>query len=166
MLVRYFADLTSGPVGKLACWWLSRALFDVPMLRLRLVSAGGPAELDGIWKPYTHLLQTPLEPTYMNVVCCESHRWCFDTEVGTVEIYTPGIRNVLIVPGPAKQSREGAGVQSERLVEPSYPPQQLASALKYEIVVVHPQDMKWWLEQSPKCLLASNNPRAVRVALG
>lgn len=118
--VRYFAS-TTGDIGNVAFQYLRSMLFS---FRVRLLSLP-PATLEGVWRACYPLFATPLPSPYVNVVCCPPAFWVreqrvsmpildkdgnltgMEPAVGTAELYTSGVRNVLIattVPpaGPAR----------------------------------------------------------------
>lgn len=120
--IRYFASTDDSATGKIALEYF-KALTRIAPVRLLITS---PA-LSRMWEPYARALATPITYPMVNVVCCQPSRWIWTQHVkpsrgvditGRVELYTTGIRNVLIA---AEQPTEMS---------------QLASALKYETIIV------------------------------
>lgn len=124
---RYFVVTDEGDTGKLARWYLLRMIRILPV-RLLPVEGG---QLAGLWEPFAKLLGGPLDAPFVNVVCTTPGWWIREQRlpmpnkdksvtmaVGDVELYTPKVRNVLFACDMPKTDN------------------QLASALKYEAIVV------------------------------
>jgi hypothetical protein len=106
--IRYFATTDDSPTGKLALEYMKGMLRLGPV---RVLSVTGGVQ--GGWVPYAQLLSTPMSCPFVNVVCCHSERWAWkqviptmdlagaplDTIEGRLELYTAGVRNVLLA-GP------------------------------------------------------------------
>lgn len=109
--IRYLAATDSSPIGMLALGYLSGLLRIAPV-RVGSMTGG----MTGRWEHYAQLLATPMDGEFVNVVCCAPERWVWEQRVvmpkrmpdGTVdpigettsarqELYTAGVRNVLVV---------------------------------------------------------------------
>jgi len=113
MMIRYFAE-TLGDTGNVAFEYLM-ALLRIGQVRL----VGAPVlVMGGRWTPCSRLMATPMSTPYVNVVCCLRSNWVrtmrvempnldttgnvVSTEPASqqVELYTHGVRNVLIANDP------------------------------------------------------------------
>jgi hypothetical protein len=135
--IRYFALTDDSPVGRVSFEYM-RGLLRIGPVRVATMSAG----LSGRWELFAPLLVTPLPTSgYVNVVCCLPGQWSWiqripmpnldaqgkvaSTDVAThrVELYTVGVRNVLLVGSPPP------GV-------PAQLQETLTTALRYQAFVV------------------------------
>lgn len=99
--LRYFATTDDSTTGKLALEYLKAMLRLGPV---RVIPRPGGGALTGCWAPYAQLLSTPISYPFVNVVCCPSEHWTWtqsirtekDTIEGRLELYTAGMRNVLL----------------------------------------------------------------------
>jgi hypothetical protein len=138
--IRYFACTDDSPVGRVALSYL-KALCRVARVRLCPLEVPiGPR-----WEPYAKLALTPMHGPYVNVVCAARSQWTWTqvvtmpktenspagTAIDTIELYTAGVRNVLIAPS---EPPEGDLWEAHRL-----------SAMKYEAVIVPPVTLGRWL---------------------
>jgi hypothetical protein len=138
-VIRYFADTSNSETGRIARGYLNSLLRSRQLVRL--LSVGAPLDLDGPWAPYAALLMTPLSPAFVNVVCCHPSRWSWTQRVampnlssggevasvthasGRVELYTRGVRNVLLTTEPPSWGQPGLDLM-------------VADAMRYEALVV------------------------------
>lgn len=135
MIIRYFAQTDDSPNGAVALEYLKSLL---RIGQVRLISRGA---LDGRWKPYAPLFTTPMADGFVNAVCCPVSMWSWihrvpaprvqdgqivaDTVVGRCELYTQGVRNVLLAfARPDPICHEAA----------------LATALRYQAIVTPDSD--------------------------
>lgn len=165
MMIRYFAT-TAGDTGKVALHYL-KSLLRVGHVRL----VGLPVlDLQGAWMSCAALTMTTLSAAYVNVVCTTPDLWVreqvvqmpnldergnvvsMETARGTSELYTQGVRNVLLAA--------------------SYPPPpgpMMATAIRYEAVVVPTLDLaQAWHRANchPRVLpVPVNDHGAMRMAL-
>lgn len=137
--IRYFACTDDSPVGRVALMYL-KALCRIAPVRLCPLEV----PMGKRWDPYASLALTPMNGPYVNVVCAARSQWTWtqvvampktsispaETAVETVELYTVGVRNVLIAPA---EPPEGPLWADHR-----------ASALKYDAVVVPPAQRERW----------------------
>lgn len=137
--IRYFACTDDSPVGRVALTYL-KALCRIS--RVRLCPLEVP--MSQRWNAYAALALTPMNGPYVNVVCAARSQWTWTqviampktanspaaTAIDTIELYTVGVRNVLIAPA---EPPEGALWDIHR-----------ESALKYEAVIVPPVTRARW----------------------
>lgn len=139
MFLRYFATTDDSYIGVAALAYL-RSLIRIAPVRL-ISPMGLEGGLRGAWSAFDGLLYTPMTGPYINVVCTAPARWRWRQNIAApkrqivrpgdvlaadelehisdmVELYTVGVRNVLIVAAPPV----GHG--------------QIAAAQKYEAVVI------------------------------
>lgn len=135
--IRYFALTDDSPVGRVSFEYM-RGLLRIGSVRVATMGAG----LSGRWEPFARLLITPLPATgYVNVVCCLPGQWSWtqrvpmpnvdaqhqvtstDWATHRVELYTAGVRNVLLVGSPPPQA-------------PARLQETLSTALRYQAFVV------------------------------
>lgn len=139
MMIRYFAQTDDSDTGRVALEY-ARSLLRIGPVRLLAITGSFSAEMHGRWRSFSPLLATPMTEPYINVVCCHPSRWSWeqqiampnvdpqgnvvssDTARGRAELYTRGVRNVLL-----------ATVEPPPLpvLEPA-----LATALRYQAFVV------------------------------
>ncbi len=136
-VIRYFALTDDSPVGRVAFEYM-RGFLRIGSVRVASMGAG----VSGRWDPYAALLLTPLPlQGYVNVVCCLPSQWArshripmpnldpagavtsIDWAISKVELYTQGVRNVLLIGSPPP---EIPGVRDEALI----------TVRRYEAVVV------------------------------
>lgn len=126
-LIRFFActdDSASGDVARLVL----PALLGVAAVRVCSLTG----EYSGRWSRWAELGITPMSDRYVNLVCAPPERWEWavhvpatstdGSEAAKLELWTAGVRNVLLAPGPPPD-RKGF---PQRLVE---------SAKKYDAFV-------------------------------
>lgn len=114
MYLRYFAECADSDVGRTA---LSYAQALVRIAPVRLISVGG-GHLPAAWEQFRPLLATALDETpkhghrFVNIVCASPSFWVRSGVLKIVkpgggigehiprkhELYTEGVRNVLILP--------------------------------------------------------------------
>jgi hypothetical protein len=161
-VIRYFASTDESPVGVMALRYLQALMKLAPV---RLCSMTGA--LTGKWPGYGALLFTDPGPRMLaNVVCCDPSRWTWMIRVaapprnfvgpssdpaavetpaeiltGRQELYTAGVRNVLI-----------AGAHPRNAAE-------IETALRYDELIVPT------LELHERWLGAGGDPRLVRYPL-
>ena len=132
--IRYFASTSDGSDGLLALAYV-KALLRIAPVRLLSVSGGMGAR----WQPFSALLMTPMGTPFVNAVCCPPARWAWtqkvsmpnldakglvmfqDLAVERLELYTAGVRNVLLtdaIPDPIRHETA------------------IATALRYQALVV------------------------------
>lgn len=117
MLLRYLAQTDETDVGIVALEYL-KSLLGVGQVLLRPIASSITVETAGKWAPYTPLLQTAACTPYVNIVCGAPHLWSWvqrvqmskysptgeflsrDTADARIELYTEGVRNVLLVASP------------------------------------------------------------------
>lgn len=142
--VRYFATTDDSPTGVIALEYL-RSIMKFAPVRVLSVSGG----LSGQWEAYAQLLATPLTYPFVNVVCCDPARWCWTQQVamprkdrtletteGTFELYTDGIRNVLVATAlPAEGCQQHTAARYEAIVVPA---ERLAIAWPVRVPIVIP----------------------------
>lgn len=110
MFIRYYAQTDDSSVGHVAFEYLKGLLRIGPV---RLFSSP-TAAMTGRWKACMPLLATAMTGSFVNVVCCSPDRWTWmqsaampnldkddkvisvDHTHARVELYTQGVRNVLI----------------------------------------------------------------------
>lgn len=140
-MIRYFAQTDASDTGQVAFYYL-RALLRIAPVRLISAAPG----LEGPWTAAARLLATPMALSFVNVVCRNPSRWRWQQNVampnldaqgnvvstdharGDIELYTKGVRNVLLVNDPppeAPAALEGA----------------LQTALRYQAFVVPTLDL-------------------------
>lgn len=130
--IRYMAATDASPVGLIALEYLRSLLRIAPV---RVVSMSGGV-LDGPWEYYAATMATPIGPSFVNVVCCAPVRWSFvhathipvmleGKVVGServeqrIELYTQGVRNVLIMAqGPDGPHQAAAAAKFEARIVP------------------------------------------------
>jgi hypothetical protein len=115
MMIRYFASTDDSPTGRIALAYL-KGMLKIARVRVLSMSSGMSVE----WERYSATLATPMlshatntVPDFVNVVCCEQARWIwthhiqaplraggFETITSKAELYTVGVRNVLIADDP------------------------------------------------------------------
>ena len=140
--IRYMAATDASPVGIIALEYLRSLLRIAPV---RVVSMSG-GTLEGPWDYYAAVLATPIGPSFVNVVCCAPVRWSFlhathmpvmleGKVVGSeraeqrIELYTQGVRNVLIMPqGPEGPHQAAVAAKFEARIVPT--PQSEAERLR------------------------------------
>lgn len=137
MWIRYLASIDDTPYGCLALAYMKGLLRHAPV---RLLPQTAPPSV--AWAPYVaHLLsRLPTGDAYINVVCTPAERWTWlhtvsaptrngTSEVirGRLELYTAGVRNVLIAIVPPRE------------------PHQIDTAKKYDAVIT-PDDVGGWQE--------------------
>lgn len=140
--IRLLATTDGSPIGTLGVEYLKSLLRAAPV-RLYSVTGG----LSGGWERYSTLLNTPLAGPFVNVVCCAPDRWTWMQTVqmpnrdGTFtpaserqELYTAGVRNVLITDHARPRS---SALQASFVVVPGT----AHCAKKYEAVVVPTLDL-------------------------
>lgn len=140
-MIRYFAVTDESEIGALAFEYL-RGLLRCAPVRVISLSMGCHGHR---WEAAESLLITPLAPVYVNVVCAQPSQWVTTVRVSMpnldahgrvvstepaqrqAELYTQGVRNVLLVgtPPPAGDLLEGA----------------LATALRYQAFVVPSREL-------------------------
>lgn len=114
MYIRYWATTTaSSQVSSIALAYL-RSLIRIAPVRVIDPARMGPAVVEGEWARYANLFDTPMVGSMINVVCTQPSRWTwmqkisapktddpackeFEEIYGRAELYTEGVRNVLIV---------------------------------------------------------------------
>jgi len=146
MFIRYMADTSDTDASLKALEYLHSLLRIAPV---RVVSMTAPA-MGKIWVHYASLLITPMMGEFANVVCCSPARWSFEQAVPmparngtvpiakhTVELYTRGVRNVLIAT-KHPQSQD-----------------QITAAAKYEAMVVDSEELRmgWEMNGRPGALV-------------
>lgn len=122
--LRYFATTDDTELGRMGLEYL-KSMLRVGPVRVLSMSGG----MFGPWAPYAQLLGTPVSYPFVNVVCAEPARWTWrqvvatdkDPVDGRVELYTAGVRNVLLA-GPG----DPPGVLTA----------QAATAMRFEALVV------------------------------
>ena len=157
MWIRYFACTDDSPLGRIALLYL-KALCKVA--EVRLVPLEVPVAQR--WQPYVFgIPRFALDGPYVNVVCAPRSRWAWPQTVvspasesrpsevhrGTIELYTAGVRNVLIAP--------------------VMPPTELITvetAMKYEAVIVPPELREAWLSFRPDVHAVSEGGLSVSAA--
>jgi hypothetical protein len=175
VLIRYFAEVSGTATGKVARVWAER--LHATGRPVRLISATSAADLTREWKPFVGLMSTPMQPEFINVVCCNPNNWTWVVKVGEVpdaktqriapgsavmpvlerlQLYTAKVRNVLLVPPGAHLTGNRGKVISAG---------QIASALQYEALVVDQADAGWWMGLAPKYMITAQNERALDSAL-
>lgn len=146
MFIRYWADTTGSQLSYYALEYMRSFMRVAPV---RVISVTGV--LAGRWQAYGALLATPMVGPLYNAVCCDPSRWTWmervpasskpvdhleigdgkelgvpavsETITGQVELHTTSaIRNVLFAVAPPRSA------------------QQLATAKKYDVVVVPTSD--------------------------
>jgi len=118
--IRYFADTSDTPLGRAALGYCKSLLRIAPVKVIG--TPGGFAAMQGEWRQFDELLLTPMAGDYyVNVVCAHPQRWAYTQAIqppthawsdetgdyapvtdgkpvsGMVELYTMGVRNVLLV---------------------------------------------------------------------
>jgi hypothetical protein len=133
--LRYLAATDASLIGQIALAFLKEFL---KISRVRVGSLSGA--LSGGWEPFAPLLGLELGD-YTNVVCCDPTRWTWEQRVpmpkrlpsgelvladevatGRQELYTQGVRNVLIT--------------NERFFHHTLSQHQRDAALRYEEIVL------------------------------
>jgi len=146
--VRYLAQTDdSKPIGATARAWLD-VMLALPVDNLRILSTI-PSGFAGSWNDHAALAMTELPPEQpiVNVVCCSPQRWAWHVSIavsattsvtpisGDVELYTEGMRNVLIIP---------RGIYPRSKLE-------VYSALKYQAMIVTDEsEAVWWRGHTAK----------------
>jgi hypothetical protein len=139
MFLRLFVSADESPAGLLALAYLPSLLRIAPVRLIdprRLIIG----VLDGPWAKYSTLLGTPMTGPMINVVCTPPDRWTWvqkvtatkkddpasekETVSGRCELYTAGVRNVLIT----------SQTHVSRMVDAWS--EQANAAAKYEAIVV------------------------------
>lgn len=125
-IIRFFATTDDSYVGRCARGYVKALLAMAPV---RLVSVNGPfvVEDGNPWSPFAPLFATPLADSFVNVVCCDAYRWAWDQQCSmpnvapdgritsfsktstAVELYTEGVRNVLMVASAPPTSNSTLG---------------------------------------------------------
>ncbi len=127
--IRFFVS-TDGTINAAALSYL-RSLLRIAPVRLVLMSG----ELEGPWIAMGRLLATPMdEPMIANVVCTHPPLWTRALSVAmpktatataervtrTIELYTAGVRNVLLcVEPPSSKAERDAALKYEAIIVPS-----------------------------------------------
>ncbi len=144
-IIRYFAITDDSAIGRVALEY-AKGMLRIAPIRVLSMSGG----LSGRWGLYTPLMLTPMPDAYVNVVCCQPAQWSWlqkvpmpnvdaqgkvtSTEVATgrIELYTAGVRNVLLVASPPP-------------VAPLLLREALETALRYQAVAVPTVELgeKW-----------------------
>lgn len=144
-MIRYFAQTDASDTGQVAFFYL-RALLRVSPVRLISTAAA----MLGPWQAAGRLLTVPMFEPYVNVVCCTPGRWSWTQNIvmpnlglgadgkmtvtsteavrGTAELYTVGVRNVLLVNDPPPEA-------------PAALEAVLSTALRYQAFVVPTLDL-------------------------
>lgn len=154
MYIRFFIE-PAGPLGELAHSFVP-ALLRIAPVRL-VLAAGGELALPPPWSA-THmpLLSTPMDETpdahgnrFINVVCCAPEHWVrnqrfvvpgrpgekTETIERTIELYTEGVRNIIILAAWHTPDRL---TPNQRATLAKYQAQMGARvALQYELVRSH-----------------------------
>lgn len=148
--VRMISDTGHGGIAELG-WSFMRRMIRFTPVRLFTISGG----LAGRWIGYELLLMTPMLGTFVNVVCTDPGRWTWlervsvskspaivtnaevwvdeEAEVisGRQELWTKGVRNVLIVGSLPRTQAE------------------IDTARKYDCIVVTTEDhLEWFLSKN------------------
>ena len=149
--LRFFADTSDSAIGHAAFSWC-KSLCRVAPVRVVSLSGG----FAGTWQSFQELMLTPMVGNYVNCVCAHPRHWAYTQSVpapdrafgglehhvvdgkkadevltGNVEIYTTGVRNVLMYMAAMSISQP-----------------QFATAMKYEaIVCASVDDAMWWGEK-------------------
>lgn len=151
MWIRYFADTSDGAHGQVARAWVSTLLKIAPVV-IVTTSPGMPTEKWAVWGP---LFRAPLDGPFVNVVCAHPTKWAWnqnlvasvsegraETTSHRIELYTAGVRNVLIHGfGPRDADHTAAATRYEAMVVMDE-----ASAMLWEMAgvarphVLHPGD--------------------------
>lgn len=130
MYIRFWATTDeSSSVSPIAIEYL-RSLIRIASVRVIDPGRMGPAAIDGPWARYGQLFHAPMAGTMINVVCTEPSRWTWVQRIqapktndpnaeleeisGRAELYTAGVRNVLIV---TKQPTNEAQIRTANLYE-------------------------------------------------
>jgi hypothetical protein len=154
--IRYFAETSDTPLGRAALGFC-KSLLRVAAVKLVSIP-GGLSALQGEWQQFDELLLTPTEGSYVNVVCTHPSRWACKATIrppthvwneaageylpqqfgepisGTIELYTVGVRNVLLV-GKMPITKGD-----------------LITGAKYEAIVCqNVADMAVWKKHAPTC---------------
>ncbi len=137
MMIRYFAETDDSNYGRLALEYLKALLRLAPV---RALSVSMPGAMSRSWDAYYGLFMTSMGAPYVNVVCCHPRRWVWANRIqaplrgggfepidSTTELYTVGVRNVLLTSGPP------SGAPPRHLPSAL---SQVAAARRYEAVVV------------------------------
>lgn len=141
-VIRYMAATDDTPWGRTAYGYLL-SLLKIAPVRLCTLSGG----LDAQWQRCYPMFATPFGQRFVNVVCCAPSRWTWSSSIpiptrqpdnslkmagevarGVVELYTAGVRNVLLT---HVSFRDG-----------DLTPQQVTAALRYEVIVVATDDAR------------------------
>lgn len=131
--IRYFAATGDTPAAAFAFEYIKALMRMGP--RVRLCSMSG--WMVGPWEYLSTLTMTEMRGTMINVVCCEPDHWTWnvpipkrgadeiDTEdqAARCELYTAGVRNVLIATAKTAKAHE------------------IATALKYEVLIVPDEEL-------------------------
>jgi hypothetical protein len=133
--VRYFAATDSTPIGHVALDYL-KSLLRVAPVRVASLSGG----MTGPWEHYAALMVTQMNGPFVNVVCCDPSRWTWVQSVpmprrlvdgtldlsesasGRQELYTQGVRNVLITgadPAGLADELRSAALRYEQIIATS-----------------------------------------------
>jgi hypothetical protein len=123
--IRFFAATDRSQIAELA-WNFMRRMIRLRPVRVISMSGG----MAGRWVGYETLTATPMIGSYVNVICCDSSRWTWTTHVeaptkaqspaqvaaggafeaeqisSRAELWTAGVRNVLIVGSPPRSKPE------------------------------------------------------------
>lgn len=148
VFIRYFTATDTTPIGLLALEYFKALLRIAPVRPLSVSGA-----FSGEWARYTQAMATPISGAYVSVVCCHPLQWKWrhnftipETNAngvktqtpcsGEVDLYTPGVRNVLIIP----QMPDG--------------PEWRATASRYEARIVPTQELQQRLADAARTCLA------------
>jgi hypothetical protein len=147
MFIRFWADTTGSQLSYYALEYMRSFMRVAPV---RLISVTGT--LAGRWQAYGALLATPMSPApsdLLNAVCCDPSRWTWQERVpaGSRPVVPVGDHEELAVPevtetitGQVELHTAGARRNVLFAVAPPRSAQQLATAKKYDVVVVPTSD--------------------------
>jgi hypothetical protein len=126
--IRYMAATDDSPHGVAAREYLGSLLRIAPVRIVSMTERG----LAGRWTHFMSLLGTPVTGTFVNVVSCAPERWAWrqsvpapicdsmgaptETISGDLELYTAGVRNVLLVGGSSGIVRADVALKYEAVV--------------------------------------------------
>jgi hypothetical protein len=137
--IRYYAATNDTPTGRVALEYF-KSLVRIAPVRV-LSTTGG---LSGAWAGFSAALATPVTYPLVNVVCSAPNRWTWTQRVEAMPGSVTSSAHITAVTVPAKMERiEGRlelytrGIRNVLLAadEPS-DMEQLATAIKYEAIVV------------------------------
>lgn len=130
VFIRYFATTDDSPTGRMALEYLKSMLRIAPV---RVVSLTGLPL--GDWTYYGQALHTPtpVGPRCISVVCSHPARWAFTRRVTipaterspaedlehTVDFYTPGLHNVLVVPEVPGETQAATAAKYQARIVPT-----------------------------------------------